>query len=142
MLKSKDLPEKYRNQTKPLVIINTMYWHVNRREVVDYIVGVEMLSKIMKTVVEEKKIRIIYLSSVTSPHWDVKTYILRALNMFMLKKMRTIGVESVDISIMLHTVNDFTLDGTHYLSVDPRTQKIMGKFGPGVADAIIHYICS
>ena len=86
-----------------------------------------------------KNIRIIYLSTVPPPK---QIYFTKALSKITLRMMHSVGVEAFDLMPMLHSVYDKTVDGTHYMTVTPSTGKVHGEFGPGVADAIINYICS
>ena len=62
--------------------------------------------------------------------------------MVVLDKMRTIGVETLDINTMLHSVYNFNAENGHYLTVDPgKKQIVKGEFGSVVADRIINKIC-
>ena len=56
--------------------------------------------------------------------------------------MGTKGVETLDINTMLQSVNNWTVDRAHYLSINPQSQTMTGEFGPSTADKIIGKICS
>ena len=68
-------------------------------------------------------------------------YIFRAVNRIVLKKLESIGIETIDINTMLYSVNEYPAYTEHYLRIIPKTQNIEGKFGPGAADRILEQLC-
>ena len=131
---------------KPLFVINAIGWDVQQRNIAGYLKGIQHLANLLKGAIEDNKVQVLYLSGVAFPNKmtraDVNGYIFRAVNKIVLDIMQLAGVDTLDINSMLYSVNDYHVHGAHYLAVIPNEQTEHGKFGPGVADRIIHKICS
>lgn len=130
---------------KPVVILSAMQWNMKDRKTAEYLLYTKQLADLVKKVVKNDKIRIIYLAATPWPNRESQlrnVYIVRALNSIAVKWFRAAGAQVLDISDMLYSVNDHDVCKGHYMCIKPKTQEILGLFGPVVADAIIKEICN
>ena len=139
---------KGKHKRKPLMVLNAIDWDISRGNITGYLGGIQRLTELLKTLKKEGKIRIMYLPGVAfaenkASTQDMKnTFIFRALNKIVLNKMSSIGIETLDINSMLYSVQDFNVEKGHYLTVNPKLQRVKGEFGSVVADKIINKICA
>ena len=128
---------------KVLFIINCMSWDMlMRKDIFRYFAGINKLVELLKETIKKDFIRIIWISGVANKY-NIINGNFRTVNQVVLKKMESIGVEVLDVNTMLHSVNQYTRDGAHYLIIKPADQEtIYGQFGPGVADRIVDQMCS
>ena len=139
----KDSPRK----AKPLFVLNCMAWNLMFREnTAGYFSGINELVDLLKETIQKDIVRVIWISGLATNNRrrDQKAsgYLFRAVNKIVLKKMESIGVETLDVNTILYSVNEYPVDFVHYLQIHPEHQdKIKGLFGPGVADRIVEQIC-
>ena len=133
------------HKKRPLIVLNSIDWDLTRANTFGYLKQFLQLVNVLEPIVMTNRTRILYLSGVTTSQDKVKDakniFILKAMNKVVLDKMRAIGVETLDINSMLHSVYDFDVEKGHYLTVDPRKQRVKGEFGSVAADRIIQTIC-
>ena len=133
---------------KPLFFLNSMAWNLMFREnTAGYFLWINKLVDLLQETVQRDLVRVIWISGLATDNRrrDQKAsgYLFRAVNQIVLKKMESIGVETLDVNTMLYSVNEYPVDFVHYLQIHPEHQdKIKGLFGPGVADRIVEQICS
>ena len=143
---TRSMPEQQRKR-KPLFVINAIDWDILHRSIGPYFADFYNLVEILKGVIEKNSVRVVYLSGVAFNNknkpstWPFLGYIFRAVNHIALKKLESIGIETIDINTMLYSVNEYPAYTDHYLRITPRTQNIQGKFGPGAADRILEQLC-
>ena len=145
--KGSDGQKKYKKKGKSLLIMNALHHNVARKAILEYLKAFQQLTRQLKLIFDDsnnhdmENIRILYLSTVPRMYRG-PVYFMEALSKIAIEAMGSIGIETFDLFSMLHSVNDTTADGIHFLSVNPSTGTVSGEFGPGVADAMINYICS
>ena len=150
--KRSDRRKRHRRKGQTLLIMNALAHNVAQKTIVDYLKAFLRLTKQLKQmlydndddVYDNKNLRLIYISTVANPAGGQRgpIYFTKALSKISLRIMRSIGLETFDLTSMLHSVNEKSVDGLHFMQVAPSTGTVRGKFGPAVADAIINYICS
>ena len=132
---------------KTLFVLNSMAWNVMFRvNTATYFPWINKLVDLLEETVQKDLVRVIWISGLVTDNrrsnQQASGYLFRAVNQIVLKKMESIGVETLDVNTMLYSVNEYPVDHVHYLQVNPEHQdKIKGVFGPGVADRIVEQIC-
>ena len=146
---SKIIVHGNRNKTKSkaLFIMNSLHWGAERRNIAQYLRGIQHLADILnKTKKEDPEVQLLFLSGVALPNRFTNTkingYLLRALNQVASHIMRRKGIETIDMNTVLHSVNNYDVQWAHYLTINPPTGNMRGQFGPGAADFLINTICS
>ena len=143
MRTTKDPPRKL----KPLFVMNSMAWNLMFREsTAGYLDAINELVDLLKETIQKDLVRVLWISGLATNNrrsdQTASGYLFRAVNQLVLKKMKAIGVETLDVNTMLYSVNEYPVDFVHYLQIHPAKQhRIKGKFGPGVADRIVEQIC-
>ena len=148
--KNQNKGRKRHKRTRPsLLIMDALAHNVARKTIVEYLKAFQRLIKHLKQMLDDndkvlKNVRIIYVSTVPNPAAGQRgpIYFTKALSKMTLVTMHSLGVETLDLTSMLHSVNDKSVDGLHFMKVAPSTGIVRGEFGSAVADAIINYICS
>ena len=142
--------KRHKRARQSLLIMNALTHNVGGKTILKYLKAFQRLIKELKQMLDDndnnvsKNVRILYISTVPNPAAGQRgpIYFTEALSRMTLAIMGSLGVETLDLTSMLHSVNDKSVDGLHFMKVTPSTGKVRGEFGSAVADAIINYICS
>ena len=106
------------HKKRPLIVLNSIDWDLISANTFGYLKQFLQLAQVLEPIVMANRTRILYLSGVTTPQNKVKDakniFILKALNKVVLDKMSAIGVETLDINSMLHSVYDLDVEQGHY----------------------------
>ena len=127
--------------------MNSMAWNLMFREsTAGYLDAINELVDLVKETIQKDLVRVLWISGLATNNrrsdQTASGYLFRAVNQLVLKKIKAIGVETLDVNTMLYSVNEYPVDFVHYLQIHPAKQhRIKGKFGPGVADRIVEQIC-
>ena len=127
--------------------MNALTHDLGGKKIANYLKAFQQLTKALKQMLDDndlKNVWIIYISTVPNPAAGQRgpIYFTKALSKMTLVTMRSLGVETLDLTSMLHSVNDKSVDGLHFMKVTPSTGIVRGEFESAVADTIINYICS